>query len=72
MVQPSSSTREVRRAEAGKASGGNEVTEPAAGSQDLEDGALEGLGVGPGTHGASHSVNVVPRNVTVVRDVLDL
>merc|ERR1712216_1120908 len=48
------------------------VADATASSQNLEDGALELLGVGAATHGASNSVHIVPGNVAIVGDVLHL
>ena len=50
----------------------NGAAKTAACSEHLEDGSLEVLGVGAGLHGAGNVVDIVPRDVTVVGDVLNL
>ena len=48
------------------------AAEATACSKDLEDGSLKGLGVGARPHSAGNGVNIIPRDVTIVGDVLNL
>merc|ERR1711869_9007 len=48
------------------------AAEATAGAEHLKDGPLELLGVGAGTHGAGHTVHIIPGDVAIVGDVLHL
>merc|ERR1712100_673442 len=48
------------------------AAEATAGAEHLKDGSLELLGVGAATHGAGHTVHIIPGDVAIVGDVLHL
>merc|ERR1711869_102297 len=48
------------------------ASQAAACAEHLEDGTLQLLSVGATAHGASHRVDVLPGDVAIVGDVLDL
>merc|ERR1712093_397676 len=50
----------------------NGASKATACAKHFENGALQALGVGTAAHGPCHVIDVIPANVTVVRDVLDL
>ena len=41
-------------------------------AEHLKDGSLQLLGVGASAHGTGHGVHIIPANVAIVRDVLNL